>query len=166
MPNKPLLISFISLAVTPRIFMLTDNSAPVQCSRTIIINAKAEKVWAVLTDIDNWNKWLSTVKQSKLNGPLQPNTTFDWKSGGFDIHSTLHTVTPFSKFGWTGKVYGIYAIHNWSFKELNGVTEVAVSESMQGFLARLFKKSFNKTIEKDMEVSLELLKAACENCNP
>lgn len=140
----------------------TNYNAPVFNTKTILINAKPEKIWAILTNIDEWNKWLTTVSKSKLNGALQPNTTFDWKTGGMKIHSTLHTVQEYSSFGWTGKVYGIYAIHNWAFKEVNGSTEVSVSESMEGFLATLFKKSFNKTLEKDMTKSLELLKLTCE----
>ncbi len=140
----------------------TNTNAPVFNTKTILINAKPEKIWTVLTNIDQWNTWLTTVSKSKLNGTLQPNTTFDWRTGGMKIHSTLHTVEPFAKFGWTGKVYGIYAIHNWSFKEVNGSTEVIVSESMEGFLAKLLNKSFNKTLEKDMIKSLELLKQTCE----
>lgn len=140
----------------------TNNNAPVFNTKTILINAKPQKVWAVLTNIDDWNKWLTTVSKSKLNGALEPNTTFDWKTGGMKIHSKLHTVVEYSNFGWTGKVYSIHAIHNWTFKEVNGATEVKVSESMEGFLANLFKKSFNRILEKDMAKSLELLKQTCE----
>lgn len=144
------------------IMKAVNNNAPVFSTKTILINAKPEQVWTVLTNIDQWNTWLTAVTESKLNGSLQPNTTFDWKVDGMKIHSKLHSVEPFSKFGWTGKVYGIYAIHNWSFKEVNGSTEVIVSESMDGFLAKLFKKNFNKTLEKSMIESLERLKQTCE----
>jgi len=144
-----------------RMKSINKNTA-VKCSKTIIINAKPEKVWNVLTNIDKWNTWLTTVSKSKLNGELKPGTTFDWKTGGTKIHSKLHTVEAFSKLGWTGKVYGINAIHNWTFKQTNGSTEITVFESMDGFLARLFKKAFNKTLESDMSKSLDLLKKACE----
>ena len=141
---------------------LVNKNAPVFNTKTILINAKPETVWAILTNIDGWNTWLTTVSKSILNGALQPNTTFDWKTGGMKIHSKLHTVEPFSNFGWTGKVYDIFAIHNWTFKEVNGSTEVTVSESMEGFSAKLFKKSFNKSLENGMMKSLELLKQTCE----
>lgn len=116
----------------------------------------------MLADIDNWNKWLTNVSKARLNGVLQPGTTFDWKAGSSKIHSRLHTVDRYSALGWTGVVYGIHAIHNWYFREVPGGTEVTVSESMNGFLTHLFKKSLNKTTEKDMMQSLELLKKACE----
>ncbi len=144
------------------VMLSTKENAPVYCQGTITINATPEKVWKVLTDINNWSTWMASVSTAKLNGPLMPDTTFDWKTGGSKIHSTLHTVMPFSDLGWTGKVYGIYAIHNWSFKEVAGVTQVNVSESMEGWLTKVFKKSFNKTLEKGMQQSLQELKTACE----
>ncbi|MEO7489153.1 MAG: hypothetical protein ABIU77_18715, partial [Ferruginibacter sp.] len=109
-----------------------------------------------------WTKWQSDISQPRLNGQLKPNTTFDWKMGGVKIHSTLHTVEPFTKFGWTGKTLGVSAIHNWMLTDLNGQTQVSVQESMEGFLAGLLKRSFNKTLAKGMENWLVLLKAACE----
>jgi len=139
-----------------------NNNAPVTCTKTITINASPKKVWETLTTIANWNTWQSAVSESKLNGELKPNTEFDWKAGGTKIHSRLHTVEPYSEFGWTGKAYTIYAIHNWTLKETSGATEVIVSESMEGFLAKLFKKSLYKTVEKGMMTSLEDLKKASE----
>ena len=139
-----------------------NNNAPVICSKSITINADCEKVWSILTNINNWASWQTEISKPKLNGELLPNTTFDWKTGGAKIHSTIHTVEPFSYFGWTGKTLGMFAIHNWSLTEINGQTEVSVDESMEGFLANLFKKSFNKNLEKGMHNWLELLKIECE----
>jgi len=139
-----------------------NNNAPVKCSKTIIINASSEKVWAVMTNIDNWASWQTDISKSKLNGELQPETTFDWVSGGVKIRSTLHTVEPFKNFGWTGKAFGMFAIHNWTLRETNGETMVSVDESMEGFFAKLFKKSFNRNLEKGMQKWLDLLKQECE----
>lgn len=139
-----------------------NNNAPVKCSKTIIINASSEKVWAVLTNIDKWATWQTDISSPKLNGDLKTATTFDWKTGGTTIHSTLHTVEPYKNFGWTGKTFGLFAIHNWTLTENNGQTTVAVDESMEGFLAKLFKKTFNKNLEKGMQNWLNLLKQKCE----
>ncbi len=139
-----------------------NNDAPVKCSKTITINASSEKVWAVLTDIDKWTEWQTDISSAKTNGELQPNNTFQWKSGGVNIYSTLHTVEPYKFFGWTGKTFGLFAIHNWTLSELNGQTQVDVEESMEGFLAALFKNMFNKNLEKGMETWLNLLKQTCE----
>lgn len=97
-----------------------------------------------------------------MNGELKPETTFDWKTGGAKIHSILHTVNPYNQFGWTGRSFGMFAIHNWTLTEQVGNTTVQVDESMEGFLAGLFKKSFNKNLEKGMQNWLEFLKHESE----
>lgn len=139
-----------------------NNHAPVKCRKEITINADREKVWAVLTHIDHWADWQTDINKAKLNGDLIPGATFNWKTGGAKIHSTLHTVEPFKDFGWTGKTFGMFAIHNWTISETNGKTKVTVNESMEGFLANFFKRSFNKNLEKGMQNWLDLLKQACE----
>lgn len=139
-----------------------NNNAPVKCSKTITINASGKEVWEILTSIDNWASWQTDISKAKLNGELKPGTTFEWKTGGAKIHSTIHTVEPFDVFGWTGKAFGMFAIHNWTLTENNGQTKVAVDESMDGFTAKLFKKSFNRNLEKGMQNWLDLLKAECE----
>ncbi|GAB2792985.1 hypothetical protein GCM10027275_42470 [Rhabdobacter roseus] len=136
--------------------------APVRCTKEILIDARPEKVWAVLTGIDQWASWQTDIANSRLNGPLRPESTFDWKTGGTRIHSTLHTVTPHRYFGWTGKALGTKAIHNWTLTEVDGQTKVLVEESMEGLLVRLFKHSFNRSLEKGMLRWLELLKVASE----
>ncbi|CAN5388739.1 hypothetical protein BH11BAC5_BH11BAC5_23840 [soil metagenome] len=139
-----------------------NSGAPVKCSKDILIDVSPTNVWAVMTNIDNWTKWQSAIRKPKLNGKLKPNSTFDWKMRGAKIHSTLHTVEPFTKFGWKGKILGVSTNQNWTLTDLNGQTLVSVHESMEGFLAVLLKKSFNKTLAKAMENWLVLLKAECE----
>lgn len=139
-----------------------NNNAPVKCSKAITINANSVRVWTVMTNINDWASWQTDISNPKLNGELKPDTTFDWKTGGTTIHSTLHTVEPFQNFGWRGKTFGMFAIHNWTLTEINRQTQVSVDESMEGFFAKIFKKSFNKNLEKGMQHWLDLLKKECE----
>ncbi len=146
----------------PTFAILTNTQAPVYQAQSMHIQATPQKVWEILSNIPQWPAWLSTVSKAQLNGPMQPGTTFDWKTSSGTIHSTLHTVSPSSHLGWTGKILGIAAVHNWTLREANGGTEVTVSESMEGFLVRLFKRMFTGILQKDMAQSLQLLKQACE----
>lgn len=139
-----------------------NSLAPVKCTKGILINASPKKVWSVLTDIDNWDKWQSEITRPRLSGVLSEYAKFVWKTGGVKINSTLHTIKPYKAFGWTGKTFGMLAIHNWSLSDQNGATLVTVNESMQGFLASLFKKSFNRNLENGMQYWLEALKTECE----
>lgn len=139
-----------------------NHNAPVKCSKTVTVNAGEEKVWAVLTDISNWTTWQTDISKSILHGDLKPGSTFEWKSGGANILSTIHTAEPFSYFGWTGKSLGMFAVHNWTMREEDGRTTVLVEESMEGFIARLLRKSLNGSLEKGMQNWLSLLKQECE----
>ncbi len=139
-----------------------NYSAPVWCSKSIAINASNEKVWLVLTNINSWPSWQPEITNSKIKGALKPETTFDWKSGGASIRSTIHTVDPFTNFGWTGKTFGLHAIHNWNLQVKDGQTIVSVAESMDGFIAKLFKGPFNRNLEKGMHRWLGFLKKECE----
>ena len=77
-----------------------NNKAAAKCSKTITINAPLENVWAILSNINHWSTWQTDISKSKLNGELTQKTTFDWKTGGANIHSTplLHIVN------WGGQV--------------------------------------------------------------
>jgi uncharacterized protein YndB with AHSA1/START domain len=169
MITKSILSIAISLTISAGSFAQNNSKmknintkAPVKCNTTITINASNEKVWAVLTNINNWADWQTAISKPRLNGELKPETTFDWKMSGAKIHSELHTVEPFKNFGWTGKSVGVFVIHNWTFTEINDKITVHVDESMEGFFARLLKKSFNKSLEKGLQNWLNLLKQECE----
>jgi len=169
MKSKSLILILMSLfassnlpAQNPNFLKNANENAPVYCTRKILISQAPKKVWEVLTQIDGWPNWQNEINHSTLQGGLKPGSSFVWKTGGATIHSILHTVEPYSAFGWTGKTHGIQAIHNWNLREINGQTEVSVEESMQGFWAGLLKKSFNKNLSRGMEAWLQKLKAECE----
>lgn len=139
-----------------------NKEAPVKTYRQITINAPAQKVYGIMSDINHWEEWHTDVKDPKLNGPFRKGSSFDWKSGGLTIHSTLHTVLPNRKIGWSGKAFGAFAIHNWSFVEQNGKTTVKVEESMEGWLVSLMSKTFQKGLEDSLQVWLQNLKLKAE----
>ena len=141
---------------------LARENAPVFCSQKVMIAATPEKVWSVLTAIDQRSNWQSEITKPKLNGPLVQGTTFHWKTGGAAIQSTLHTVVPSQDLGWTGKTIGAYAVHNWTLTAVDGQTKVTVAESMEGWLVKLLKGMFQRNLAKGMAFWLDSLKRKCE----
>jgi hypothetical protein len=142
-----------------------NEQAPIICRKKIEIMAKPERIWKILTDIDHWPKWHSDISFAKMHGPLQPDVSFTWSFGGMKIKSILHTVSPYYNIGWTGKALGLRAIHNWNIKAVDGATEVNVSESMEGIVARLFRKRLQPMLDQGMEHWLQMLKKECEKEN-
>lgn len=135
-----------------------DSTAKAYAREEIIINTSAEKVYQVLADINGWPEWQSNVKSAEIQGTLDAGSRFIWNSGGFKIISKLHTVNPFTEFGWTGKMAWISAVHNWTFRERDGKCIVTVEESLKGFLAGIMKKS----LQAGMKQSLAELKNFAE----
>lgn len=139
-----------------------NKDAPVITYQQITINAPVEKVYAVMSDIDQWATWHADVKDPKITGAFRKGSSFNWKSEGLTIHSTLHTVVPNQKIGWSGRALGAFAIHNWSFTESNGQTTVIVEESMEGWLVSLMRQKFQAGLEQSLEVWLKNLKTKAE----
>ena len=139
-----------------------NKNAPVKSTGAIEINAPIDKVWQILTSINDWPSWQSEVTESNLKGDLEEGTTFKWKAGGLSFTSQIHTVEAKTKFGWTGKTIGASAIHNWFFSFENGKTLIKVEESLQGVFPKLFKNYFQKNLDKGVELNLKELKSASE----
>jgi uncharacterized protein YndB with AHSA1/START domain len=142
--------------------MNINQNAPVVQANEIFINAAPERVWAVLSDINQWPAWNPKITRAALESPVATGAKFNWKVNGASIHSTLHTVEALSAFGWSGVTFGGSAIHNWYLEPQNGGTRVKVAESMEGWLVGLFKNKMNRDLAADMWFWLEKLKAESE----
>lgn len=139
-----------------------NNNAPVKAKKTIQIDSPVQRVWDIISNINNWKEWNHDIQYSKLNGELSAGNSFDWNSGGAKIKSTLHTVKPLKELGWSGKAFGAFAIHNFTLTDINGKTEVFVEESMEGFLMRFFRGYMQNTLENSINNWLIQLKETAE----
>ncbi len=142
--------------------MQVDSNAPVFQANEILIHARPERVWAVLTAIEQWPDWNLKITKAALENPVGAGARFQWTVNGARIQSILHTVEAHRAFGWSGTTFGGSAIHNWVLENKNGQTLVKVEESMGGWLVSLFKKKMNRDLASDMQYWLEQLKAQSE----
>lgn len=142
--------------------MQINQNAPVKQNKAIFIQATPEKVWAVLTDINNWPKWNPKISKAEMNESIAPSAKFKWTVNGAKIKSTLHTVDPHKTFGWSGTTFGGSAIHNWYLSAQGDGTYMQVEESMEGWLIKLFKQKMNRDLGADMLIWLEQLKLTAE----
>jgi hypothetical protein len=157
--------AYLNLYEYSRYLLMKTNinvEAPVLCSASVVIQASPEKIWTTLTNINNWPNWQPAIKKAKLNGPLQPQSTFEWKAGGSTIHSTIHTIELYKALGWTGRALGMLAIHNWTIQQEGSNSIVSVNESMEGLLAGIFKNLITRNFRKDTINWLRFLKDECE----
>jgi len=138
------------------------QDAPVITRKSITINAPLIKVWKIFTDVDHWSSWQKEIKNPKINGEFKEGTTFDWKTNGLTITSTLQTVEVNKMVGWSGPAFGAFAIHTWYFTEQNGQTTIRVEESMEGWLVKLLKGKFQSGLDKSIDSWLRYLKEESE----
>ncbi len=138
--------------------MQVNHNAPVVQSKELFIQAGPEKVWAVLTNINQWTAWNHKISKAHIEGALAVGSVFHWKINGASIRSTVHTVETNRMLGWSGVTFGATAIHNWYLEARDGGTVVKVEESMEGWLIGLFRKKMNRDLAADMVYWLEALK--------
>ncbi len=139
-----------------------NQDAPVKTIKSIKVDAPVEKVWRILVDVNNWDTWQKEIESPSLNSPFSPGSSFDWKTNGLGITSTLHTVETNESLGWSGPAFGAFAVHNWYLSEQNGQTIVRVEESMEGWLVKLLDEQFQSTLDTSTENWLNYLKIEAE----
>ncbi len=127
-----------------------DSSANCFSKEEIVINSPVENVFKILSDINNWPAWQSSVTEAHINGSTEPGVEFKWKAGGLKIYSKLHTVNANSEIGWTGRIWWIKAVHNWYLSNENNETKVIVKESLNGIGSSLMQKSLIRGMKKNL----------------
>jgi uncharacterized protein YndB with AHSA1/START domain len=153
--KKTALLALIILLITihlkaQEMNIEVDSSAKCFAKEEIIINSPMENVFNILSDINNWPAWQSSVTKAQLNGSMEPGAKFKWKAGGLKINSKVHTVNPNSEIGWTGRIWWIKAVHNWTLTENNNETKVIVKESLKGLGSSMMQKSLTEGMRKNL----------------
>jgi len=141
---------------------MDTSEAPVRSSQEIEIAGPPEIVWDVLTDFEQWSQRNPDVKSMSFAGPVAPGSEFKWKAGPGTIVSTLEAVEPLRRISWRGRTMSIKAMHEWHLEPRAGGTLVQTEETFSGLLARLFRGSLQKTLDKSTSEGLEHLKREAE----
>ena len=139
-----------------------NAAAPVQTQQTIRINAPPDKVWALLTDVNHWADWQKDIGNPRMSGAFEAGNSFDWESGCLHIHSTVGVAEPLKRIVWSGPAFGSFAIHTWTLTAHDGITEVQVRESMEGWLVSLATPVFQTGLDTSIAYWLGALKQSAE----
>jgi uncharacterized protein YndB with AHSA1/START domain len=135
---------------------------PVAGVAEIDVAAPVDTVWRVLTDLERWPSWNPDVTSMSVDGPLAAGTVFRWKAGPGTIVSTIQRVDPLRVVAWSGKTLGVKATHVWYFEQAGETTHVRTEEALNGIVARLLRRSLQKTLDSALESGLLNLKAEAE----
>lgn len=139
-----------------------NESAPAVASAEVEVAADPEIVWDVLTSIDDWPSWNPDVSSASLEEGLSEGSRFRWKAGPGTIISTLQRIDRPRLIAWTGRTFGINAIHVHRLEPRGEGTVVSSEESWEGLPVRIFRGRMQKTLEESIEPGLGHLKAEAE----
>jgi uncharacterized membrane protein len=139
-----------------------NREAPVVGTSEIEIDAPAQTVWDVLTAIDRWPTWNPDVKSVSMEEPVAVGSVFRWKAGPGTITSTIRRVEPPRLIAWTGRTFGIKAIHFYRLEPRDGRTFVRSEESYEGLVTRVLRGSLQKTLDTALADGLRSLKSETE----
>jgi uncharacterized protein YndB with AHSA1/START domain len=139
-----------------------NQAAPVVGTSETEVAAARELVWDVLSAITHWPSWNPDVKSVSMHGALSEGSEFRWKAGPGTITSMLERVEPPQRIAWSGKTFGLAAMHIYVLEARNGTTLVRTEESYDGLVARLFRARLQKTLDGALERGLRHLKAEAE----
>jgi uncharacterized protein YndB with AHSA1/START domain len=142
--------------------MEINDQAPVRARREVEIGATADVVWDVLTDVDAWPRWNAEVKSATVAGAVAPGAEFRWKAGPGTIQSRIERTERPRLLAWTGRTFGMSAIHVWRLEPGDGGTRVTTEESMEGLPARVLRGMVQKNLDRSLDAWLRGLKAESE----
>ncbi|MBP6663897.1 MAG: SRPBCC domain-containing protein [Chitinophagales bacterium] len=135
----------------------------------ILINATPSKVWAILTNFDNYPNWNPFIKSitgqvavgNKITAQIQPpnssKMTFTPKVLAFETNK---------EFRWLGHLLfaGLFdGEHKFELIDnQNGTTTFIQTESFKGILVPLFKKTLNTNTTNGFNLMNQKLKELAE----
>ncbi|WP_432039530.1 SRPBCC family protein [Streptomyces cucumeris] len=139
-----------------------DETAPVIVRLDTVIDAPLATVWELHTDIAAWPTWNTDIDEAELDGPLAPGASFNWRTHGLSITSTVYELVAGERIVWGGDADGIAGIHVWTF-ERNGVqVTVRTEESWSGAPVEAAVDQPAKALHDSLESWLGHLKARAE----
>ena len=106
------------------------------------------------------------MKSVSFDGEVDHGAAFRWKSGPGTITSTIQDVEPPRRIAWTGTSFGITAIHVHTLEPQAGGTLVRTEESYDGLVARMLRRSLQRTLDGALVDGARYLKAEAEKTAP
>lgn len=110
-----------------------------------------ERVWRILTRVEEWPRWHRGITFALLRGELEVGTVLHWRADGMRILSRVAEVDPGRRVGWTVKTLGARGYQLWQLEPAGpegGRTRVCLQESWEGFVAGLLRRTLRRTLER------------------
>ena len=123
-----------------------------------VAGLKAEQVWAVWTNINQWNLWQSDIEYATIKGEFQVGTIFNLKpKGGPRVKIELIEVVPFKSFTDLTRFPGAKMYGSHEFRAHGDALEIKTTMRIECPLSFLWKKLVAEDIANGMPEETESL---------
>ena len=115
-----------------------------------------EQIWQLFTDIDNWNRWKTSIEYSKLLGELKEGSFFILKpKKAPKVKIEIVELEPFRKFTDLtrfplAKMYGEHL-----YEETPDGLKITITMSVKGLLSKLWIKLVANDVVKNLPKDIE-----------
>lgn len=135
-------------------------NAPVTASRSVTIDAPADRVWRILTNVEDWPQWHAYLKDAELHGDFAAGSALSY-GGPLKHRLTVAKVKVNELVMLYGFLSRYTAVTKWDVQRASsGGTKVTFTESSAGPLMSVFYSS--RSLGGHLERWLTALKAAAE----
>ncbi len=124
-----------------------QQDAAVFHSCSELIDAPVSLVYGIISDVERWPEWQSTVSRTLVEGACLKGREFKWNSSGMTFRALVHTAEEPSEFGWVARSMWFKIVFNCTLEDLHGRTRVTIEESLSGLGAELLATSFRSTMQ-------------------
>jgi hypothetical protein len=132
---------------------------------SVISSASSRLVWSVLSDVEHWSEWTSTVIEIRpLDGEglrvgaryrvVQPKL----RPATYEVTACV----PNQRFTWVQKVLGGAMIADHRLVPCSGGSKVELSFSSEGFAANIVASLFSRIIREYVATEAKSLKRRCD----
>ena len=116
-------------------------------STSIIINAPPENVWSLVYQLDQWHKWMPSIKGIQIlsTEPIEKGSELLVRAKisrfTINLHMTVIDYMPERKVIMKGKVLGTTLIRFYFIEPIGDTTRVTIGGEVTGPLACLARRS-------------------------
>jgi uncharacterized protein YndB with AHSA1/START domain len=132
---------------------------------TVQIAAPPATVWAVLSDLEAWPSWTTSMTSVRRtsSGPLVVGTAVRVKQPSMpELTWVVTEVVPGERFTWTSKSVGVTTVAQHILRPSDGGTEVSLAVEQSGLLAPVVALLMGKRGRRYVETEAAGLKRAAE----
>jgi uncharacterized protein YndB with AHSA1/START domain len=132
---------------------------------TVQIAAPPATVWAVLSDLEAWPSWTTSMTSVRRtsSGPFTIGTAVRVKQPSMpELTWVVTDVVPAERFTWTSKSMGVTTVAHHILRPQDGGTEVSLVVEQSGLLAPLVALLLGKRGRRYVETEAAGLKRAAE----